>query len=1034
MKVVLMKLSFTIVLPFLILSASAADKFSLSEATEKSLSKFCYNCHDEDTQKGDVRLDNLKDLKLSTRLDLLNKIQEQVHFKEMPPRKKKKQPSEDERNSLLGWASKELAKHAASGLEEKLRKPEYGNFVDHNKLFSGEYKNLPAYTKDRRWLISEFIFEAKINDLIDYQKERTIDGKRMNVFGDNGVGLGTRFGGNSLRQTLTNPFLLPKTIGVRYYDNTEISGGHLLTMISNAQKMAVYMTSESTMKAHYPAMYKIMKMEIEHKNILQNREKFLNQFIKNLAEEIYKDKNEDLLPKVVRVNVPYPPMKTDSKGKEWREDNLGILDRFEQQDLDAIYLGLNLYKRDDVKYQQVVELCEKDWFELGIHPSRIKTRVQIMKALYANWRMDLIYKDVKKKNLKPAQYQPLADTEMKIIKSAILKHRKKGDNYRQIIDKCVHEWKKSFLSERNAHSQSGDQLLIDLVNELYLKLFKRMPSSSELQQNLTLTKVYMKDLSKQGAIAKLVETLLLDTDLVYRNEFGQGVADKHGRRMMSPYDASYAIAYALTDNAPDAELRKAVEEGRFKTREDYKREITRMLNRRDQYYVIDENVQKTGFNSSITNIPVRTLRFFREFFGYPKAMTVFKDDARFGHGRVDDPRGRLVDEADMLVEYILKQDKNVFEEFLTTEKFYVYHSGDNEHMQAASDRLKKIYNYFKKYDWENFTEEQLYKHWPFIDKMKMRGTVFPNFIKDTKRRKSFVRSFKTQMKSYEYRFGKGQKNAAPYNANSMHFRHKGNSSTRTGQQMRGEKVGVFWNIDYTNWNYPTVQPAKVPNRKGMLTHPAWLMAHSLNLENDPVLRGKFIREKLLAGTIPDVPITVDAVVPEDHHKTLRQRLEKATSSEYCWNCHERMNPLGLPFESFDDFGRFRTEESLEHEEKIITPANKKRVNFVSSRPVYKTLPVNPKGYLAGTGDKSLDGEVKDAFDLTERLAKSQRVRQSFIRHAFRYFMGRNESLSDSKTLIDAEKAYAESKGSFNAVIVSLLTSDSFIYRKSAKEQ
>jgi hypothetical protein len=44
-------------------------------------------------------------------------------------------------------------------------------------------------------------------------------------------------------------------------------------------------------------------------------------------------------------------------------------------------------------------------------------------------------------------------------------------------------------------------------------------------------------------------------------------------------------------------------------------------------------------------------------------------------------------------------------------------------------------------------------------------------------------------------------------------------------------------------------------------------------------------------------------------------------------------------------------------------------------------------------------------------------------------MGRNETLSDSKTLIDADNAYVSSGGSFKAVILSLLTSDSFIYRK-----
>ena len=71
--------------------------------------------------------------------------------------------------------------------------------------------------------------------------------------------------------------------------------------------------------------------------------------------------------------------------------------------------------------------------------------------------------------------------------------------------------------------------------------------------------------------------------------------------------------------------------------------------------------------------------------------------------------------------------------------------------------------------------------------------------------------------------------------------------------------------------------------------------------------------------------------------------------------------------------------------------------------------------------------------MTERLAKSARVRQSIIRHAFRYFMGRNEVLSDSRTMIDAEQAYLNSGGSFDAVIVSLLTSDSFIYRKAVRK-
>ena len=91
--------------------------------------------------------------------------------------------------------------------------------------------------------------------------------------------------------------------------------------------------------------------------------------------------------------------------------------------------------------------------------------------------------------------------------------------------------------------------------------------------------------------------------------------------------------------------------------------------------------------------------------------------------------------------------------------------------------------------------------------------------------------------------------------------------------------------------------------------------------------------------------------------------------------------------------------------------------------------MDAKGALDSTGDPKLDGEVRDALDMIERLAKAPRTRQSIIRHAFRFYMGRNEMLSDAQTLIDADNAYVKSGGSFRSVIISLLTSDSFLYRK-----
>jgi hypothetical protein len=66
--------------------------------------------------------------------------------------------------------------------------------------------------------------------------------------------------------------------------------------------------------------------------------------------------------------------------------------------------------------------------------------------------------------------------------------------------------------------------------------------------------------------------------------------------------------------------------------------------------------------------------------------------------------------------------------------------------------------------------------------------------------------------------------------------------------------------------------------------------------------------------------------------------------------------------------------------------------------------------------------------MLQRLVSSERVRQVFIRHVFRFFMGRNETPGDAPALQDADRAYVESGGSFKAVVVSLLSSESFLCR------
>jgi mono/diheme cytochrome c family protein len=984
----------------------AAD---LNASASLVLDTYCVSCHGPEKQKGKVRFDALETIDTVDQQDLFVRAQDSLHFEEMPPAKAK-QPSDDERAVLLAWLKEQLTGTASKKLEEKLRRPDAGNYVDHDALFSGKHADEPAYTYDRRWLISEYIFNEKFNRILEYTPRREIDGKRYNVAGD-----------SHRRVSLTNPFLLPGYKGgVRYYANETLNGGHLLTMLTNVKEASNHMMGlAARSKSYLPAAHEIMALEESHKRTLAERERFLNSFIDVVLEDTFGDRHEAMLPEFVPVDVPAPIADNGgTKKAPFHAANPG------REELTLIYHAMRKHGPTSKNDQEMIAKSEKDWFYYGDHPRKIEARITFLQNYMAEWRSE-IEKHRYAERQRPPVYKERSASEMEAIQASLLKNRAKGDRFNDVIAKSMAQWQAQFEQERIDAGAAPREQVVALVEQLYVKIHERKPTSAETEKYASLTAEYMVNLGREDAIKKLMQTLLLSTEFVYRSEFGQGEADEHGRRMQSARDASYALAYALTDSSPDKELVKAANEGRLNTRADYEREVRRMLANRDQYYVIDESVDKKDL-PNFTNMPVRELRFFREFFGYPKMLTIFKDNKRFG-GNYDSVKTRVVAEADMIVEHILESDQDVFKKLLTTDEFYVYHSGDNDEMQLASDRIKKIYNYFKDKGWQDFELEDLRKHADFIGEMQMRG-IDAKRLNEPSGRYNPLNAFMQQMKSFEVRLGKGQAAAAPYPSFPSHGFN--NAWNRYRGRLQSPQVARMYNIDMTDWDYPTHQPVKIEKRKGILTHPAWLIAFAQNTETDPIHRGKWIQEKLLAGTIPDVPITVDAVVPEDPHKTLRQRMEIKTGEAYCWTCHQKMEPLGLPFEMYDDFGRHRTEERLEYPEQLVKKIKDKGAAEEDLRDLYKTLPLDTRGSLKGSGDSALDGDVTDALDLIDRLAKSDRVRQSIVRHAFRYFMGRNETLSDSKTLIDADRAYVESGGSFDELIVSLLTSDSFLYRKA----
>ncbi|MFT7678606.1 MAG: hypothetical protein ACI8QC_002600 [Planctomycetota bacterium] len=526
-----------------------------------------------------------------------------------------------------------------------------------------------------------------------------------------------------------------------------------------------------------------------------------------------------------------------------------------------------------------------------------------------------------------------------------------------------------YLAIASAGTAPAKSELTSVLNQHFKRVVYRDATESELDNYCKLFERAVGEGGHAEALRVVLMAVMLHHESVYRLEIGLGAEGSSGRRMLSSTELAFALAYALTDHRPDEALLEAARDGELVSQEDAQYQVKRMLE--------DDSIEKP-----------RTLRFFQEFFGYAQAHKIFKDEKRSGgfayYG--ENYPNMYERDADFFVMHILEEDKDVFERLLTSDEYFI--------LNRQTFR-NTVYDFYKQ------------------NQAELDAGVFP----EAKQQELLLRLdlkgwHELNEKYFLHNFNRG------FNGSIRAIKQivkecgdwKNTEDEETllhSMQPLYKKYPMVYDLRDDEQDFLLPQPYKRPNRAGMLTHPAWLIAHSLNDGTDPVRRGKWVRERLLAGVVPDIPITVDATVPEDHSKTLRERF-KITESKECWRCHVKMNPLGYTFEMFDDFGRVRTQEQLGDG---------------------GSKPINARGELQGTDESGVDGKVEDALELIGRLAKSDKVRQSIIRHVFRYYMGRNEMLSDSKTLIAADQAYLESGGSYKALVISLLSSDSFLYRK-----
>ena len=520
------------------------------------------------------------------------------------------------------------------------------------------------------------------------------------------------------------------------------------------------------------------------------------------------------------------------------------------------------------------------------------------------------------------------------------------------------------------------------ISFLFEALTFRPPSEKEVSEYLQIVNESIKKIDRKDGTFMGLSSLFLDRDALFRPELAkEGKADKHGRVMLQDWELGLAVNHALSYIRPDEKLRDAIVKGKMRTRADVHREVSRML--------YDDSIRKP-----------RVLRFFRDFFDYDLSGYICKDEkalASTGTSAKGANYFRAMFEAtsstDRLIELILTEDKDVLKELLTTQKV----------VHTRNDRSLFGRRYTKEEQKNAQEEKKRAEELATLEIAEERKTLTKEVNKLEAQAKA-NQSDKPLQKTVAHK----QKELKALIKKMADLKRKaGNKFNTNIEEANFSGKQIFARVSRPSFGNGSMKPerslSKVPEgqRLGILTHPSWLVSHSDAMDNHAIHRGIWVRERLLGGGIPDVPITVDAQLPDEPGTTLRERM-RVTREKYCWSCHEKMDPLGLPFEIYNHAGIYRTTEFEK--------------------------PINATGEIIESGDPSLDGPVANALEMIEKLARSERVEQVFVRHAFRFWMGRNETLHDRPILQAAHKAYRESGGSMKALILSLVTSDAFLYR------
>ena len=202
--------------------------------------------------------------------------------------------------------------------------------------------------------------------------------------------------------------------------------------------------------------------------------------------------------------------------------------------------------------------------------------------------------------------------------------------------------------------------------------------------------------------------------------------------------------------------------------------------------------------------------------------------------------------------------------------------------------------------------------------------------------------------------------------------------------------------DVTQEGFQKVSLKPSSHRGGLLGHGSILTATSNGVETQPVVRGIWVLENLL-GTPPNPPPPdVDPIEPDTRGvATIRQLMEKHRNNPTCYECHRKIDPIGLSLENYDHLGAWRD-----------------RYN--------KKLPIDSSGELPDGTKIPGPGGIKSFL-----LDRPKQFTQCLTEKLFVYALGRRLSFADRDDIDRIVSVMPKHRYGFRELIQQIVASEAF---------